>query len=83
MRRDAPPDPVRRSEEVAAVALSEQLDGAERRNADVDRLAALLREAVECLCRELDELGLAGLAACVAQEHRARDEMRAAGRRAG
>ena len=51
MRRDAAPDPVRRAEEVPAVALVEELDGAERRHADVGGLAARLREAVERLRR--------------------------------
>ena len=59
MRRDEPTHPVRRAEEVPAVALVEELDAAGCGDAEVDGLAGLGGQPVERLRGELDELGLA------------------------
>ena len=75
VRRDVPADPVRRAEEVAAVALGEQLDRARVGDSEVDRLAALAGEPVERLLGELDELRLTRLAAGVADENGAGSEL--------
>src|SRR4029079_13672712 len=78
VRGDTAADPVRRAEEVPAVAVVAELDGGERRDADVDRLPARLREPVERLRGALDQLSVTRLATGVPLQARARHEPRTA-----